>query len=91
MRRWRHGDRAYAFAGLGLMAFAVVTTPRLGTMAYPVFGRLGLFTGLLVRAFLFFKPDDLSTDGLWLGAACPPRRHRGGEAVQEEGLPSRRL
>ena len=64
--------RAYAFAGLGLMAFAVVTTPGLGTMAYPVFGGLGLFTGLLVGAFLFFKPDDLSTDAY--GSARLSRR-----------------
>lgn len=64
--------RAYAFAGLGLMAFAVVTTPGLGAMAYPVFGGLGLFTGLLVGAFLFFKPDDLSTDAY--GSARLSRR-----------------
>jgi type IV secretion system protein VirD4 len=64
--------RGYAFAALGLLLFAFLTTPSIGTLAYLPLGAMGLFGGLFLGAMLFFKPQDLSTDAY--GSARLARR-----------------
>jgi len=64
--------RGYAFAALGLLLFAFLTTPSIGTLAYLPLGGMGLFGGLFLGAMLFFTRQDLSTDAY--GSARLARR-----------------
>jgi len=62
----------YAVAGLGLLAFALLTTPAVGSVAIVPIGILSLFGGVFLAAALFLKSENLSTDAY--GSARLARR-----------------
>jgi type IV secretion system protein VirD4 len=70
----------YAFAGLGLLAFGILTTPGIGSVAVIPLGGFGLLGGVLLGGWLFIKPQDLSTEAY--GSARLARR----DDLEEAGL-----